>query len=73
MDIFAGYNQIQMAPKDEEHTIFITDKGIYCYKVMPFDLKNIRAIYQRLVNKIFKVQIGRNMKVYVEDMRVKSS
>ena len=39
MDIFAGYNQIQMALEDEENIVFITDKGIYCYKVMPFDLK----------------------------------
>ena len=72
MDAFAGYNQIQMASKDEEHTAFITDKDIYCYKVMPFGLKNIGATYQQLVNKIFKAQIGRNMKVYIDDMLVKS-
>ena len=47
-----------MAPEDEEHTTFITDKGIYYYKVMPFGLKNTEATYQWLVNKIFKVQIG---------------
>ena len=39
---------------------------------MPFDLKNVSATYQRLVNKIFKVQIDRNMKVHVDDMLVKS-
>ena len=72
MNAFAGYNQIQMASKDEEHTVFVTDKSIYCYKVMPFGLKNIRATYQRLVNKIFKVQIRSNMKVYVDDILVKN-
>ena len=46
MEVFIGYNQIWMTPEDEEYTVFVTDKGIYCYKVMPFDLKNIRAIYQ---------------------------
>ena len=61
-----------MVLEDEEHTAFVADKGIYCYKVMPFDLKNIRATYQWLVNKIFKTQIGQNMEVYVDDMLVKS-
>ena len=39
---------------------------------MPFGLKNVGAIYQRLVNKMFSKQIGRNMEVYVDDMLVKS-
>ena len=39
---------------------------------MPFGLKNARATYQRLVNKMFNKQIGRNMEVYVDDMLVKS-
>ncbi|KAL0396392.1 UNVERIFIED_CONTAM: Transposon Tf2-12 polyprotein [Sesamum calycinum] len=40
MDGSSGYNQIRMAPADEELTAFRTPKGIYCYKVMPFGLKN---------------------------------
>ncbi|KAL0427297.1 UNVERIFIED_CONTAM: hypothetical protein Slati_2904500 [Sesamum latifolium] len=43
MDGSSGYNQIRMAPKDEELTAFRTPKGIYCYKVMPFGLKNAGA------------------------------
>ena len=39
---------------------------------MPLGLKNVGAIYQRLVNKMFSKQIGRNMEVYVDDMLVKS-
>ena len=39
---------------------------------MPFRLKDARATYQRLVNKIFSEQIGRNMEVYVDDMLIKS-
>ena len=61
-----------MNPADEEHMSFITDKGLYCYKVMPFGLKNAGATYQRLVNKMFANQIGRNMEVYVDDMLVKT-
>jgi hypothetical protein len=40
---------------------------------MPFGLKNAGATYQRLVNKMFQAQIGRNMEVYVDDMLVKSA
>ena len=72
MDVFSGYNQIKMAEEDQEKTAFITSQGLYCYKVMPFELKNARATYQRLVNKMFSKQIGRNMEVYVDDMLVKS-
>ena len=72
MDAFSGYNQIKMAEEDQEKTTFITSQGIYCYKVMPFGLKNAGATYQRLVNKMFSKQISRNMEVYVDDMLIKS-
>ena len=72
MDAFSGYNQIQMTEEDQEKTAFITSKGLFCYKAMPFGLKNAGATYQRLVNKIFHDQIGRNVEVYVDDMLVKS-
>ena len=62
-----------MHPEDREKTAFITDRGLYCYKVMPFSLKNAGATYQRHVNKMFQAQIERNMEVYVDDMLVKSS
>ena len=71
-DAFSGYNQIKMAEADQEHTSFITDRGLYCYKVMPFGLKKAEVTYQRLINKMFKPQIGRNVEVYVDDMLVKS-
>ena len=73
MDAFSGYNQIRMAPKDEEKIAFIIDQGIYCYKVMPFGLKNVGATYQRMVNKVFAHQIDRNMEAYVDNMMVKST
>ena len=64
-----------MAEEDQEKTTFITSQGLYCYKVMHFGLKNVGATYQRLVNKMFNKQIGRNMEVYVDDMlsRVRKS
>jgi hypothetical protein len=53
MDAFSGYNQIHMHELDEEKMSFITDRGLYCYRMMPFGLKNAGATYQRLVNKMF--------------------
>ncbi|KAM1105265.1 hypothetical protein ACFX19_013758 [Malus domestica] len=72
MDAYSGYNQILMNPPDQEHTTFTTDRGLYCYKVMPFGLKNVGATYQRLVNSMFTEQIRKSMEVYVDDMLVKS-
>jgi hypothetical protein len=57
-DAFSGYNQIMMDEGDQEKTSFITSKGLFCYKVMPFGLKNAGATYQRLMNKMFHNQIG---------------
>ncbi|CAN6997487.1 unnamed protein product [Brassica oleracea var. botrytis] len=72
MDAFSGYNQIMMNPDDREKTAFITDRGTYCYRVMPFGLKNAGATYQRLVNRMFSQQLSKTMEVYIDDMLVKS-
>ena len=71
MEEFLGYNQILMDEEDQENTLFVTSQGLYYYKVMPFGLKNARATYQRLVNRMFSHHIGRNVEVYVDDMLVK--
>ena len=53
IDAFSGYNQIKMKEVDQEKTSFVTSQGLFCYKVMPFRLKNAGATYQRLMNKMF--------------------
>ena len=72
MDAFSGYNQIKMKEEDQEKTSFVTSQGLFCYKVMPFGLKNAGTTYQRLMNKMFTHQLERNIQVYVDDMLVKS-
>ena len=72
MDAFSGYNQIVMDEENQEKTSFITSRGLFYYKVIPFGLKNARATYQRLMNRIFHGQIGKNVEVYIDDMLVKS-
>ena len=57
---------------DQEKTSFVTSQGLFYYKVMPFELKNVGVTYQRLMNRMFAHQIGRSVEVYVDDMLVKS-
>ncbi|KAL0434312.1 UNVERIFIED_CONTAM: hypothetical protein Slati_2765500 [Sesamum latifolium] len=64
--------QFMLVPEDRKKDSFITSAGTFCYVAMPFGLKNAGATYQRLVDKIFHPQIGRNVEVYVDDMLVKS-
>ncbi|KAM2731759.1 hypothetical protein EV2_035390 [Malus domestica] len=72
MDGSSGYNQIRMALEDEELTAFCTPKGIYCYKVMPFGLKNAGATYQHAMQKIFNDMLHKNVECYVDDVVVKT-
>nr|CAN78422.1 hypothetical protein VITISV_037779 [Vitis vinifera] len=72
MDGSSGYNQIQMALRDEELIAFRTPKGIYYYKVMSFGLKNAGATYQRVMQKIFHDMLYKNVECYVNDLVVKS-
>lgn len=71
MDAYSSYNQIPMHLADKEYTFFITNWGLYYYRVIPFGLKNTVTTYQRLVNKIFVGLIGKTIEVYIDDMLVK--
>ena len=72
MDAFQGYHQIPLATDDQEKTAFVTPVGNYHYKVMPFGLKNAESNYQRMMTKMFELQLGKNVEVYIDDMVVKS-
>ncbi|XP_019178351.1 PREDICTED: uncharacterized protein LOC109173565 [Ipomoea nil] len=72
MDAFRGYHQIFIHPADEEKTAFLTPDGVYCYRVMPFRLKNAGATYTRMVARLFQDLLGKSMAAYVDDMLVKS-
>ncbi|KAA3483746.1 reverse transcriptase [Gossypium australe] len=72
MDGFSGYNQIKMHLEDMEKTTFITLWGTFCYKVMPFGLKNAGATYQRAIVTLFHDMMHKKIEVYVDDMIAKS-
>ena len=71
-DAFSGYHQIPMHLPDIEKMTFITPHRLYCYDVIPFDLKNVGATYQRLLTKIFQTLLGNTMETYIDDILVKS-
>ncbi|XP_073059756.1 uncharacterized protein [Primulina eburnea] len=68
MDAYQGYHQIPLAKNDQDKASFVTSGGTFCYIVMPFGLKNAGATYQRLMDKVFEKQLGRNVEVYVDDI-----
>ena len=72
MDGFLGYNQIKMAPEDMEKITFLIMWGTFCYKVMPFGLKNAGATYQRAMVTLFHDMMHKEIEVYVDDMIAKS-
>ena len=51
-----------------EKTSFITPWGTFCYRVMPFGLKNAGATYQRAMTTLFHDMIHKEIEIYVDDM-----
>lgn len=72
MDGFSGYNQIQMKVEDKSKTSFMTSRGTFCYKVMPFGLKNTGATYQRAMVSLFHDMMHKEIEVYADNMIAKS-
>ena len=72
LDAFQGYHQIPLALEDQEKTAFVTPTGNYHHKVMSFSLKNVGSTYQRMMTRMFELQLGKNIEIYVDDMVVKS-
>jgi len=61
-----------MHPRDECKIAFMTELSCYCYKVIPFGLKNAGATYQRLMDRVLAPMIGRNVQAYMDDMVITS-
>lgn len=73
MDGYSGYNQIPMHEDDMEKMTFIVQWDTYCYKVMPFGLKNASATYQRAMVALFHDMMHKEIEVYVDDMVAKTT
>jgi hypothetical protein len=72
LDAYSGFHQIQMSRQDREHTAFVTMDGLYCYIVMPYNLKNALSTFVRAMSKTFGDLIRDKIEVYVDDIVVKT-
>ena len=68
LDGLSSYNRIMMTPENRGKTSFINDLGTYCYRVMPFGLKNAGATYQRAATTLFHDMMHWDVEVYVDNM-----
>ncbi|XP_075101815.1 uncharacterized protein LOC142177243 [Nicotiana tabacum] len=70
LDGYSGYNQITIAPEDQEKTTFTCPYGTYAFKRMPFGLCNAPATFQRCMMAIFTDMVERYVEVFMDDFSV---
>ena len=67
LDGFSGYNQLQIAPKDQEKTTFTCPWGTYAYRVLPFGLCNAPTTFQKDVLAIFSDLTNDCVEIYMDE------
>ena len=70
LDGYSGYNQISVAPEDQEKTTFTCPYGTFAFKRMPFGLNNAPATFQRCMMSIFSDMVEDTIKVFMDDFSV---
>ncbi|CAM8959678.1 unnamed protein product [Rhodiola kirilowii] len=70
LDGFSGYNQIPIAPEDQEKTTFTCPFGTFTFRRMSFGLCNAPGTFQRVVTSIFSDMIGEFIEVFMDDFTI---
>jgi len=70
LDEYSGYNQIAVAPEDQEKTAFTCPFDVFAYRRIPFGLCNASATFQRCMLSIFSNMIEKNIEVLMDDFSV---
>ena len=70
LDGYSGYNQIAIAPKDQEKTNFTCPYGTFAYRRMPFGLCNAPTTFQRCMMSIFSDMVENFLEVFMDDFSV---
>ncbi|KAK3572216.1 hypothetical protein QTP86_027122 [Hemibagrus guttatus] len=73
LDLRSAYNLVRIHKGDEWKTVFHTTHGHYEYCVMPFGLTNAPAVFQALINEVFRDLLGRGIITYIDDILVYST
>jgi hypothetical protein len=70
LDEYSGYNQIEIAPEDQDKTTFTCPFGTFAYRRMPFGLCNAPATFQRCMMSIFFDMVEKFIEVFMDDFSV---
>ncbi|KAK3517553.1 hypothetical protein QTP70_012624 [Hemibagrus guttatus] len=73
LDIRSAYNLVRIRKGDEWKTVFHMTHGHYEYCVMPFGLTNAPAVFQALINEVFRDLLGKGVIAYIDDILVYST
>ncbi|MCO5551478.1 hypothetical protein L7F22_004982 [Adiantum nelumboides] len=73
LDGYSGYNQITIALEDQAKTAFITEFGVFAFRVMAFGLTNAPATFQQLINTAFKEYLRDFCEAFLDDLCIYSS
>ena len=73
LDGYSGYNQIAIAPEDQEKTIFTCPYGTFAFRRMPFGLCNAPATFQRCMMSMFSDLVEEVMEIFMDDFTVYGS
>ena len=73
LDGYSRYNQISIAPEDQEKTTFTCPYGTFAFRRIPFGLCNALATFQRCMMAIFSDLAEEVMEIFMDDFTVYGS
>ena len=73
LDGYSSYNQIAIAPEDQEKTTFTCPYGTFAFRRMPFGLCNAPATFQRCMMSMFSDLVEEVMEIFMDDFTVYGS
>ena len=73
LDGYSGYNQISIAPEDQEKATFTCPYGTFAFRRMPLRLCNASGTFQRCMMAIFSNMVEKTIEVFMDDFSVLGS
>ena len=68
MDLASGYWQVAMSPEAKRKAAFVTNEGLFQFRVMPFYLCNTPATFERLMDRVLCGMRWSHGLVYLDDV-----